>query len=154
MARFEVNRKSIENIISEIKDGEIAIPELQRPFVWSGTQVRDLMDSLYKGYPIGHLIIWKNPDVKLRDGTLSSGKKVLIDGQQRITAIQTAIVGQEILDTLYKKKRIVIAFNPIDEVFEVYNPAIKKDKRWGKILWQHQKHEGAQCEPIRKLHSC
>ena len=62
---FDVNRISIENIISSIKAGEIAIPEIQRPFVWDGAKVRDLMDSLYKGFPIGHIIVWKNPDVHL-----------------------------------------------------------------------------------------
>lgn len=88
------------------------------------------MDSLYKGFPVGYIIVWKNPDIRLKDGKVSSGKKILIDGQQRITAIQAAIVGQEVVDSTYKKKRIVIAFNPIEEVFEVYNPAIEKDVKW------------------------
>ena len=130
MAQFVVNSTSVENIISSIKEGEIAIPEIQRPFVWDGTKVRDLMDSLYKGFPVGYIIVWKNPDIRLKDGKVSSGKKILIDGQQRITAIQAAIVGQEVVDSTYKKKRIVIAFNPIEEVFEVCNPAIEKDVKW------------------------
>ena len=58
---------------------------------------------------------------------LRLGKKVLIDGQQRITALTAAIVGQEVIGSDYKKKRIKIAFNPMDEVFEVSNPAIEKD---------------------------
>ena len=130
MAQFVVNSTSVENIISSIKEGEIAIPEIQRPFVWDGSKVRDLMDSLYKGFPVGYIIVWKNPDIKLKDGTMSSGKKILIDGQQRVTAVQAAIVGQEVVDSSYKKKRIIIAFNPIDEVFEVCNPAIEKDVKW------------------------
>ena len=92
MAQFDVNSTSVENIISSIKAGEIAIPEIQRPFVWDGSKVRDLMDSLYKGFPVGYIIVWKNPDVRLKDGEISSGKKILIDGQQRITAIQAAVV--------------------------------------------------------------
>ena len=80
-----------ENIISWINSGEIAIPEMQRPFVWEASKVRDLMDSLYKGYPVGYIIIWKNPDVKLKDGTFSNGKKIVIDGQQRITALTAAL---------------------------------------------------------------
>ena len=95
MAQFDVNSTSVENIISSIKAGEIAIPEIQRPFVWDGSKVRDLMDSLYKGFPVGYIIVWKNPDVRLKDGKISSGKKILIDGQQRITAIQAAVVGQQ-----------------------------------------------------------
>lgn len=130
MAQFVVNSTSVENIISSIKEGEIAIPEIQRPFVWDGSKVRDLMDSLYKGFPVGYIIVWKNPDIKLKDGTMSAGKKILIDGQQRVTAVQAAIVGQEVVDSSYKKKRIIIAFNPIDEVFEVSNPAIEKDVKW------------------------
>ena len=130
MAQFDVNSTSVENIISSIKAGEIAIPEIQRPFVWDGSKVRDLMDSLYKGFPVGYIIVWKNPDVRLKDGKISSGKKILIAGQQRITAIQAAVVGQQVVDSTYKKKRITIAFNPIDEVFEVCNPAIEKDVKW------------------------
>ena len=74
MAQYSVNNYSVDNIISWINSGEIAIPEMQRPFVWDSTKVRDLIDSLYKGYPIGYIIIWKNPDVKLKDGTLSIGQ--------------------------------------------------------------------------------
>ena len=81
-------------------------------------------------YVVGYIIVWKNPDVRLKDGKMSSGKKILIDGQQRITAIQAAVVGQQVVDSTYKKKRITIAFNPIDEVFEVCNPAIEKDVKW------------------------
>ena len=130
MAQFVVNSTSVDNIISSIKAGEIAIPEIQRPFVWDGAKVRDLMDSLYKGFPVGYIIVWKNPDIRLRDGTISSGKKILIDGQQRITAVQAAIVGQPVVTSTYEKNPITIAFNPIDEVFEVCNPAIQKDIKW------------------------
>lgn len=130
MAHFEVNNSSIESIITWIKSGEIAIPEIQRPFVWDSSKVRDLIDSLYKGYPVGYIIVWKNPDIKLKDGTVSMGKKVLIDGQQRITALTAAIVGQLVVDSNYKKKRIKIAFDPIGEVFEVANPAIERNTKW------------------------
>lgn len=128
--KYEVNNSSVESILAWIKQGEIAIPEIQRPFVWDATKVRDLIDSLYKGYPVGYIITWKNPDVKLKDGTFATGKKVLIDGQQRITALTASIVGQEVIGSDYKKKRIKIAFNPIDEVFEVSNPAIQKNSQW------------------------
>lgn len=106
MARYSVNNYTVETILSNIKSGSIAIPEMQRPFVWDSSKVRDLVDSLYKGFPVGYIIVWQNPDVKLKDGTKSSGKKVLIDGQQRITAMAAAIVGQEVLDDHYKWKRI------------------------------------------------
>lgn len=65
--------------------------------------MRDLIDSLYKGYPAGYLIISLSPDMRLKDGTLSPGKKIMIDGQQRVTAMMTAIAGKEIIDKEFKK---------------------------------------------------
>lgn len=130
MARYSVNNYTVETLLATIKSGGIAIPEMQRPFVWDGTKVRDLVDSLYKGFPVGYIIVWQNPDVKLKDGTTSTGKKVLIDGQQRITAMAASIVGQEVLDDHYKWKRIAIAFNPLEEKFEVSNNAIQKSAKW------------------------
>lgn len=130
MPRYDVNNLSVESILTTIKTGEIAIPEMQRPFVWDATKVRDLMDSLYRGFPVGYIIVWKNPKVKLKDGTMSAGKKVLIDGQQRITALAAAIVGKEVLDDHYKWKRVVIAFNPLEETFEVSNSANQKSSKW------------------------
>jgi len=128
--KYSVNQHLIETIVNWVKSGEIAIPEIQRPFVWSATQVRDLMDSLYQGYPVGYIIAWRNPNVRLKDGTISEGKRVLIDGQQRVTALTAAILGQKVINKDYKKVNIQIAFNPIEERFEVSNSAIKKDKKW------------------------
>jgi hypothetical protein len=130
MQKYSVNQYTIENIVNWVKSGEIAIPEIQRPFVWDSTKVRDLMDSLYQGYPVGYIISWRNLDVRLKDGTLSMGKKVLIDGQQRVTALTTALVGQPVIDDSYNKVIIKIAFHPVEERFEVLNPAILKDKAW------------------------
>lgn len=129
-SKYEVSQKEVSTLLEFIKSGEIAIPEIQRPFVWEKTKVRDLMDSLYQGYPIGYIIVWRNPNVKLKDGQIAEGKKVLIDGQQRITALTAAILGQQVVDDEYKKGRIVIAFNPLEGKFEVSNPAIQKDSKW------------------------
>jgi hypothetical protein len=128
--RYSVNQHLIETLLTWVKSGEIAIPEIQRPFVWDATQVRDLLDSLYQGYPVGYIIVWKNPNVRLKDGSISEGKKVLIDGQQRITALSAALVGRTVINKEYKPIRIRIAFNPKEERFEVTNPAIEKDKAW------------------------
>lgn len=130
MQKYSVNQQLIETLLAWVKSGEIAIPEIQRPFVWKNSKVRDLMDSLYQGYPIGYLIAWRNPNVRLKDGSLSEGKKVLIDGQQRVTALTAAILGQYVIDKTYKRIKIKIAFNPIEERFEVQNSAILKDKTW------------------------
>lgn len=136
--KFTTTSMTISAILGLIKANDIAIPEIQRPFVWKSKQVRDLIDSLYKGFPVGYIILWKNPNVKLKDGTISSGKKVLIDGQQRITALMTAIAGREIFNEEYKLCRIKIAFNPIAalsgddeaELFAVQTPAHIKSKHW------------------------
>lgn len=128
--KYSVNQHPIETIMSWVKSGEIAIPEIQRPFVWKPSKVRDLMDSLYKGYPIGYLISWKNPNVRLKDGSFSDGKKILIDGQQRVTALRAAILDEYVIDKNYKQIKITIAFNPLEGKFEVTNPAIRKDKEW------------------------
>jgi hypothetical protein len=128
--KYTLNQPDIGQILNWVRSGEIAIPEIQRPFVWSSTKVRDLLDSLYKGYPVGYIIAWKGPDIRLKDGSLSSGKKILIDGQQRITALTAAVLGQEVINKDYKKGRIKIAFHPLKERFEVLNPAIEKDHSW------------------------
>lgn len=136
--KFTTYPLSISAILGLINANDIAIPEIQRPFVWKSKQVRDLMDSLYKGYPVGYIILWKNPNVKLKDGTISAGKKVLIDGQQRVTALMTALAGQNIINEDYKTTRIKIAFDPFAaltgddeaEIFAVQTPAHIKSSRW------------------------
>ena len=130
MQKYAVNQQLIETLLAWVKSGEIAIPEIQRPFVWDSSKVRDLMDSLYQGSPIGYVIAWRNPNVRLKDGSLSEGKKILIDGQQRVTALTAAILGQYVVNKTYERVKIKIAFHPIDERFEVQNPAILKDKTW------------------------
>ncbi len=130
MQKYSVNQHLIETILAWVNSGEIAIPEIQRPFVWDSTKVRDLMDSLYQGYPIGYVIAWRNPNVRLKDGSMSEGKKILIDGQQRVTALTAAILGQYVINKTYQRVKIKIAFNPVSEKFEVQNPAILKDKTW------------------------
>ena len=128
--KYTVNQYLLENILNWVKSGEIAIPEIQRPFVWDSARVRDLMDSLYQGYPIGYVIAWRNPDIRTKDGKISAGKKILIDGQQRVTAMRAAILGEDVLDKNYQKKRIQISFHPLQERFEVFNSAINKDAQW------------------------
>jgi hypothetical protein len=128
--RYSVTPQPIDVLLAWVKSGEIAIPEIQRPFVWEPTKVRNLLDSLYAGFPIGYLIAWRNPTVKLKDGTLSAGKRILIDGQQRVTALMAGLLGREVLTKDYETIRIRIAFHPLDEKFEVSNPAIAKDVAW------------------------
>lgn len=132
--KFTVTNFTISDIISKIRSEEVAIPEIQRPFVWKSKQVRDLIDSLYNGYPTGYLITWANPSVRLKNGEMSGNRMTLIDGQQRVTAIMAAIVGKEVFDKNYRRKRIAIAFNPFPEPgterFEVQDSSHLKSRRW------------------------
>lgn len=130
MQKYSVNQHLIETLLTWVKSGEIAIPEIQRPFVWDSSKVRDLMDSLYQGFPVGYVIAWRNPNVRLKDGSMSEGKKILIDGQQRVTALTAALLGEYVVDKTYQRVKIKIAFNPLQEKFEVQNPAILKDHTW------------------------
>jgi len=125
--KYSVNSYQLSTIVVWIKTGVIAVPEIQRPFVWDATKVRDFIDSLYQSYPVGYLITWQNPNVVLKDGTISSGKKILIDGQQRVIAIQAAIMGRPVVNKDYRKTRIKISFNLIKEEFGVSDATTLKD---------------------------
>jgi hypothetical protein len=114
--RYSVTPHPVETLLTWVKSGEIAIPEIQRPFVWDVTKVRNLLDSLYQGYPVGYLIAWRNPTVNLKDGTLSAGTRILMDGQQRVTALMAALLGREVLTKDYETVRIRIAFHPLDNI--------------------------------------
>ena len=130
MSKYTVHQHSVETLLSWVKSGQVAIPEMQRPFVWDSTKVRDLLDSLYNGFPIGYLITWQSADVGLKDGSVSAFRQILIDGQQRITAMTAALVGQEVVDKNYRRKRIKIAFNPITEQFATQTPILDRDPAW------------------------
>jgi hypothetical protein len=114
--RHSVTPHPIETLLTWVKSGEIAIPEIQRPFVWDATKVRNLLDSLYRAYPVGYLIARRNPTVRLKDGTSSAGKRIPIDGQQRVTAMMAALLGREVLTKDYETLRIRIAFHPQEEL--------------------------------------
>jgi hypothetical protein len=126
--RYSVTQPPIDTLLTWVKSGDVAIPEIQRPFVWSAVKVRNFLDSLFHGYPVGYLIAWRNPDVKLKDGSSSSGKRILIDGQQRVTALMASLLGREVVNKDYESIRIRIAFHPTEKQFEVAKPAM--DASW------------------------
>lgn len=130
MAKYEVKQTAVSQVLADVRSDKIAIPELQRPFVWKSWQVRDLMDSLYKGYPVGYLITWQSVGAKLKGGQVAAHQQILIDGQQRVTALRAAIAGQPVVGQRYQKKRIAISFNPVTEEFATRTPAIRKSKQW------------------------
>ncbi|QHT65409.1 DUF262 domain-containing protein [Rhodocytophaga rosea] len=130
----EVNY-NLATIIQQIDLGIIGLPDIQRPFVWPDTKVRDLFDSMYKGYPVGYFLFWANANVEGTKGIGTGSKQkhpnlLIVDGQQRLTSLYAVIKGQQIIRENYEKATIVIAFNPIEEKFEVPDAAIRKNPRY------------------------
>ncbi len=130
MAKYSVTQSAVTQLLADVHSDKIAIPELQRPFVWDSVKVRDLMDSLYKGYPVGYLITWQSVGAALKGGKVAAHQQILIDGQQRITALRAAIAGLKVVDKRYKQVRIRIAFNPVTEEFATWTPVIGKNPEW------------------------
>lgn len=130
MTKYSVTQSAVTQLLADVQSDKIAIPELQRPFVWDSVKVRDLMDSLYKGYPVGYLITWQSVGAALKGGTVAAHQQILIDGQQRITALRAAIAGLKVVDKRYKQVSIKIAFNPVTEEFATLTPVIGKNPEW------------------------
>jgi len=139
----EVNYNLV-TLIQQIDLGIIGLPDIQRPFVWPDTKVRDLFDSMYKGYPVGYFLFWANANVENTKGIGTSQKQkhpnlLIVDGQQRLTSLYAVIKGQEIIRENYDKATIVIAFNPLEEKFEIPDASIRKNPRYFQnisSLWQ------------------
>ena len=132
---FKDVKYNLQGLINNIDMGTIGLPDIQRPFVWPDTKVRQLFDSLYKGYPVGYLLFWENANI---NGIKSIGTEkkqraaqlLIVDGQQRLTSLYAVIKGQEVIRENYTKTKIVIAFNPFEEKFEVPDAAIRRDPRY------------------------
>ena len=135
---------SLTHLIEEIRHGNLALPDIQRPFVWSHSKVRELFDSMYRGFPVGTLLFWETEaDVTTRqidtDSEQRDAKLLIVDGQQRLTSLFAVITGAEIVTKNFDKSRISIAFRPKDETFEVADAAIKRDPEFISnitVLWE------------------
>ena len=115
---------SLTHLIEDIKHGNIALPDIQRPFVWSAAKVRDLFDSMYRGYPVGTLMFWETgAEVGMRQVGGGNSERVasrlIVDGQQRLTSLFAVLTGRSVLAKSFRVLRIQIAFHPTDETFEV-----------------------------------
>jgi hypothetical protein len=132
---FERGERTIASLMDGIERNVIALPDLQRPFVWEDTKVRDLLDSLFLGFPVGTLVLWLTAnerearalgasDPALRATTL------IIDGQQRLTSLYAVTRGQEVRGRDGKRRNITIAFRPRDGRFEVADAAIRSDPEY------------------------
>ena len=122
-------------LIQQIDLGIIGLPDIQRPFVWPDTKVRDLFDSMYKGYPVGYFLFWANANVEGTKGIGTAAKQkhpnlLIVDGQQRLTSLYAVIKGQQIIRENYDTATIVIAFNPLEGTFVVPDAAVRKNPRY------------------------
>ena len=129
---FERGERSIVSLMSDIERGIIALPDLQRPFVWEDTAVRQLLNSLFVGFPVGTLVFWHTSKAKQARvlGTDRPGLQatdLVIDGQQRLTALFAVMRGVEITGKEGGRRKISIAFRPRDGRFEVADAPIRND---------------------------
>lgn len=123
---------SLEKLILDIDIGEIGLPEIQRPFVWKNTKVRDLFDSMYRGFPVGYLLFWANGMANGHkqigvDGKQKTPRLLIVDGQQRLTSLYAVMKGIPVVRGNYSREKILIAFRPRDQTFDVADAAIRKD---------------------------
>lgn len=135
---------TLKKLIEDIHVGEIGLPDIQRPFVWPRSKIRDLFDSMYRGFPIGYLLFWENGYADAHrvigiDSKQKVPRLLIVDGQQRLTSLYAVIKGVSIMNEKYHADHIRIAFHPLDEKFEVSNSAIEKDVEWIadiSVLWK------------------
>ena len=126
----------LDGLLHYIDIGDIGLPDIQRPFVWSNAKVRDLLDSMYRGFPVGYLLFWENQTIAgaKQIGTADKAHKVparlIVDGQQRLTSLYAVFRGKKVLDDDYKDRQIEIAFRPRDGRCEVADAAIRRDVEW------------------------
>lgn len=134
---YERIDRKVGDILSDIRYGKLGLPDLQRPFVWKDNKVRDLLDSMIKGFPVGYVMLWSAPEDYENTNNIGDGKKnyvkpldLIIDGQQRLTSLLASLFGEKVKGKDYKFRRIRIAYNPIINRFEVWSPAFEKDTNW------------------------
>ena len=130
---FRTTRFDLDHLVKNIDRGEVALPDIQRPFVWSAAKARDLLDSMFHGFPVGYLLFWATaaPVGARQIGTDAKDEKVprwlIVDGQQRLTSLYAVLTGHPIVRQDYTEARLRLAFNPLGGKFEVTDAAIERD---------------------------
>jgi hypothetical protein len=126
---FKKTDYSLQGLLSDIDIGRIGLPDIQRPFVWSNAKVRDLLDSMYRGYPVGYLLFWETGAASDRariigpDGKQKAPSLLIVDGQQRLTSLYAVMRGIPVLRDNFLHETIRISFNPLEGKFEVPDAA-------------------------------
>ena len=134
---FSKKEAQLNKLFEDIDYGDLGLPELQRPFVWGNNKVRDLFDSMYRGFPIGYFLFWENDNNNGKYRQIGNDEKsskipksLIIDGQQRLTALYSVFKNKKVLDKNYALKKIKISFNPLIEKFEVANASTERNKEY------------------------
>lgn len=134
---FERVDRKVGNLLDDVINGRIGLPDLQRPFVWADSKVRNLFDSMMKGFPIGYVMLWASPSDYTNTKSIGVGDKefkrpddLVIDGQQRLTSLLAAISGIEVLDKNFKPRRIKISFDPLEKDFQVWTQAFERSHQY------------------------
>ena len=133
---FRASPFNVRQLVDNIKRGDIALPDIQRPFVWPNRKVRDLFDSMVKGFPVGYLLFWETgSDGGVRQiGVDQKHERVarwlIVDGQQRLTSLFSVMTGTTVVREDYSESRIRLAFRPQDCTFEVTDAAIEKNPEY------------------------
>lgn len=126
---------TVQELVGGVASGSVRLPDLQRPFVWSNPKVRDLVDSMYQGFPVGELMFWENTD-ESHSRTIGTAPKSqvtsmqVIDGQQRLTSLYAVVKGATIMRDDYQPERITISFNPLNERFAVPDAGTRRSSEW------------------------
>lgn len=111
---FSNTTLTVNQLIEKIDTGELGLPELQRPFIWKDSKVRDLFDSLMRGYPIGYLMLWECPSLEKKKSigvdlhSYDSPKEVIIDGQRRLTSLYAVMKGKKVINSKFDEKSIIM----------------------------------------------
>lgn len=133
---FKSTDYRLRMLLDDILLGRIGLPDIQRPFVWSNAKVRDLFDSMYRGYPVGYFLFWQTgaegPDTRLiGDGDKQKAPSLLIvDGQQRLTSLYAVMRRQAVLRENFERQHIRIAFRPQTGTFSVPDAATDRDPEY------------------------
>ena len=129
--------RKLKHLIMDVESGKLGLPELQRGYVWKPVKVRNLLDSMLKGYPIGYLMLWESSDspdkssqIGVENKAYASAKSLVIDGQQRLTSLYAVMRGKEIIDEKFNTKPIIISFNPLSRELRVGDNGTKRGAEW------------------------
>lgn len=134
---YEPRKLDVGDVLKDVLSGKIGLPDLQRPFVWKNDKVRDLLDSMLRGYPIGYIMLWDSPaEMESKSQQIGENEKaykvpksLVIDGQQRLTALLAALYGVEVRDKSYRTRNIRIAYDPVERTFKNADATTDRDAR-------------------------